>query len=347
SLYRNNLFITKSIRIWLGLQNYNTMKHVFLFLFFIGLILSSSTLFAQSNATGNIRGLVKDETGGPATYATVKLLKLSDSTLVKGALTNEKAAYSFEKIAFGDYFISISVLGKKKVFISSFSVNNENKKITLPVATVTPSSKSLKSVQVTATKPFIQHKPGQTIVNVENSSVSAGNTVLEVLKKSPGIYVDQDGNITMNGKSGVNVMINGRPTHLSAKQLSAVLKGMPAASVSSISLMRQPPAKYSAEGTAGLINIELKKQVALGLNGSLNAGIGYGQYLKYNTGGSINYKNKKFSIYSNYNFNHQKNKIGMNFIRDFYAPDSKDIQTTLTQESKLKNGRNNHTAQLV
>lgn len=322
------------------------MKQAFLFLSFIGLILSSPTLFAQSNTTGTIEGLVKDETGAPATYATVKLLKLSDSSLVKGALTDEKGAYSFEKIAFGDYFISISVLGKKKAFTSSFSLNKGKEKITLPEITVTPSSKSLKSVQVTATKPFIQHKPGQTIVNVENSSVSAGNTVLEVLKKSPGVYVDQDGNITMNGKSGVNVMINGRPTHLSPKQLSAVLKGMPAASVSSISLMRQPPAKYSAEGTAGLINIKLKKQVALGLNGSLNAGIGYGQYLKYNAGGSINYKNKKFSIYSNYNFNHKKNKIGTNFIRDFYAPNSKDIQTTLTQESKMKIGSDNHTAQL-
>src|SRR5699024_4457612 len=162
SLYRNNLFITKSIRIWLGLQNYNTMKHAILFLFFIGLILSSSTLFAQSNATGTIEGLVKDETGAPATYATVKLLKLSDSSLVKGALTDEKGAYSFEKIAFGDYFISISVLGKKKAFTSSFSLNKGKEKITLPEITVTPSSKSLKSVQVTATKPFIQHKPGQT-----------------------------------------------------------------------------------------------------------------------------------------------------------------------------------------
>src|SRR5699024_6003510 len=120
-----------------------------------------------------------------------------------------------------------------------------------------------------------------------------------------------------------------------------------ASSVSNIELMTQPPTKYSAEGTAGLINIVLKKNVDMGFNGSLTAGTGYGQYAKYNAGGSINYKNKDFSLYSNYNFDHAMNKFEMDITRHFYTLNYKDLQTIMKQASIMKPSSNNHTAQLV
>lgn len=307
---------------------------------------SVTAVFAQSNATGKISGQILNKDQTPGAFATVTLLKASDSVLVKGAISDENGKYHFEQIPLGKYVIAVSVIGMDKAYSQPFSLATGHNDITVQVITLQPNTALLKGVQVNAAKPFIQHKPGQTIVNVENSPVSAGNTVMEVLEKSPGIFVDQDGNISLNGKSGVNVMINGQPTHLSASQLATILKAMPASSVSQIELMTQPPAKYSAEGTAGLINIVLKKNTITGLNGSLTAGIGYGQYPKYNGGGSINYKNKNFSLYSNYNFAHNQNKMELDIDRFFYEPDSKILQTNMKQTSIMKVKNNNNTAQL-
>src|SRR5690625_2720560 len=276
------------------------MNFIIILLATLFLSISYSSVFAQNKIQGNVSGQVKDNTNKAVSYATIALLSSKDSSLVKSAITNERGEYSFEKIPFGKYFISISSIGMYKADSPSFSVTTNRSTVEVPTMVLKPSAHSLKEVQVSASKPFIKHKPGQTVVNVQNSMVNAGNTAMEVLEKSPGVLVDQDGNISLNGKRGVNVMINGRPTHLSAKQLSTVLKGMPASSVSKIELMTQPPAKYAAEGTAGLINLVLKKNTELGFNGSLDAGIGYNQNLKYNAGGSINYKNKHFSLYSNY-----------------------------------------------
>ncbi|HET7119509.1 MAG TPA: TonB-dependent receptor [Hanamia sp.] len=306
----------------------------------------TSTAFAQENNTGKISGQIINNNQAPAAFATVTLLKASDSTLVKGAISDTSGKYHFEKIPFGNYIIEVSLTGINKVYTQPFSLIQTQDEITIPAITLGSNTEVLKSVQVKAIKPFIQHKPGQTIVNVENSPVSAGNSVMEVLQKSPGIFVDQDGNISMNGKSGVNVMFNGQPTHVSASQLATMLKAMPASSVSQIELMTQPPSKYSAEGTAGLINIVLKKNTNMGFNGNLTAGAGYGQYPKYNAGGSINYKNKHFSLYSNYNFAHTNNKFEMDIDRYFYEPDSKIIQTQMKQASIMKSINNNNTAQL-
>jgi outer membrane receptor protein involved in Fe transport len=315
------------------------------------MLLFTSSLFttgayAQENNTGKISGHVYNNDQTPAAFATITLLRSSDSALVKSGISDSSGAYRFEKIPLGTYLIAASLTRTKKAYTKSFSLNNADEQITASDIFLASNTKVLEGVQVKAIKPFIQHKPGQTIVNIENSPVAAGNSVMEALEKSPGVFVDQDGNISMNGKGGVNVMFNGQPTHLSATQLSNMLKAMPASSVSQIELMSQPPAKYSAAGTAGLINIVLKKNPSFGFNGNITAGAGYGQFAKYNAGGSLNYKNKNFSLYSNYNFAHTKNKFEMDIDRYFYEPNTKIIQTRMDQESKMKTLNNNNTAQV-
>jgi len=322
------------------------MKILSFFLMLLSTSFFATQGFAQENNTGKISGQIINNNQTPAAFATVTLLKASDSALVKGAISDTSGKYHFEKIPFGNYLLAVSITGINKVYTQPFSLIQSNDEITIPAIALGSGTELLKDVQVKAIKPFIQHTPGQTIVNVENSPVSAGNSVMEVLEKSPGIFVDQDGNISMNGKSGVNVMFNGQPTHLSASQLATMLKAMPASSVSQLELMTQPPSKYSAEGTAGLINIVLKKNTAMGFNGNLTAGTGYGQYPKYNAGGSINYKSKHFSLYSNYNFAHTNNKFEMDIDRFFYEPNSKIIQTQMQQESRMQSINNNNTAQL-
>lgn len=327
------------------------MKKFFLFSF-LSLTASAfmaipATVNAQTGqATTNIHGHVQDEKAEAAAFATVTLRESSDSSLVKGALTDSIGDYQFANIPAGKYFVLVQQTGAGQTYSKSFELTNDQKELNLPTLTLNFQANNLNEVKITAAKPLIEHQPGQTIVNVENSSLSAGNTVLEVLQKSPGVLVDQDDNISLNGKSGVMVMINGRPTHMAAEQLATILKGMPAASVSKIELMTQPPAKYSAEGSAGIINIVLKQQVAMGLNGSLTAGAGYGQFWKYNAGGNLNYRGKKLSVYGSYNFDHRKPKFEMDMRRDFYDPTTNELSSYMDQASILSVASDHHNAQV-
>jgi hypothetical protein len=112
---------------------------------------------------------------------------------------------------------------------------------------------------VTAKKPFIEQQIDKTIVNVENSVVSAGNTAIEILEKSPGVTVDKDGNISLKGKQNVMVMLDGKPTYMSSSDLANMLRNMQSTQLDKIEIMTNPPAKYDAAGNAGVINIRLKK----------------------------------------------------------------------------------------
>lgn len=299
---------------------------------------------AQEKPSGSITGQALDPQRKAVPFATIMLLRTADSSLIKGAVTDDHGDYHFEGIPLGTYLISASEIGMAKAYTRILTLDRAHAHKTAPPLTLMPASQALSGVRVQAARPFIQHRPGQTVVNVENSSISSGNTVMEVLEKSPGVMVDKDGNISLNGKNGVNVMINGRPTHLSPAQLASVLKGMPAASVSRLELMTQPPSKYSAEGTAGIINIVLKKNNNLGLNGSLTAGTGYGSFMKYNAGGALNYRGQRVSVYGNYNFNHAKNKVVTALDRNFFNEHTKLVGTTLEQTSELDYGGDNHTA---
>src|SRR4030095_15728960 len=133
--------------------------------------------------------------------------------------------------------------------------------------------------------------------------------------KSPGVTVDKDENLNMNGKNGVQVYVDGRPTPLTGADLAAYLKSMQSSQVESIELITNPSAKYEAAGNAGIINIRLKKNKSFGTNGSVNAGWNIGTYGKYNGGASLNYRNKKINIFSNYSFNYGPNQQSLTINR--------------------------------
>jgi outer membrane receptor for monomeric catechols len=127
-------------------------------------------------------------------------------------------------------------------------------------------------VTVTGKRPLIENKIDRTVINVDAAPTNAGATAMEVLEKSPGISVDNDGNISLKGKAGVIVMMDGKPTYLSSADLAAVLRNMPASSLDQIEIMTNPPAKYDASGNSGIINIKNEKSKNEGFNGSLTTG---------------------------------------------------------------------------
>jgi hypothetical protein len=139
--------------------------------------------------------------------------------------------------------------------------------------------------------------------------------VLELLRKSPGVLLDRDDNISLAGKNGVQVYIDGRTTPLSGQDLAHYLKSLQSSQVEAIELITNPSAKYDAAGNAGIINIRLVKNKSLGTNGSVNAGWNIGITAKYNAGASLNYRNKNINIFSTYSFNYAPNEQQLQIYR--------------------------------
>ncbi len=163
---------------------------------------------------------------------------------------------------------------------------------------------SLKGVTVTAKKPFIEQKAGKIVLNMANSPLAAGSNTLEVLQMAPGVRVDKDGNITLNGKK-VMVYVDGRPSYLSADALKALLTNTQGRYIDKIELVSNPSAKYDAAGGA-MINIRMKREKGLGFNGNVTLGASQGEHFRTNDGVQLTYRAKKVSVYGGYDLSYEK-----------------------------------------
>ena len=248
--------------------------------------------------------------------ATVELLKAKDSSLVKVALTNKNGEAEFENIAFGDYLIKATLVNYAPPHPVNFTLSSEQ--LLVPAIVLFAASTELKNITVTSRKPFLQKLSDRIVVNVENSIVSAGSSAMDVLERSPGINVDQNDNISLRGKSGVIIMVDGMPTPMTGSDLTNYLKGLPSSAIERIDIITNPSAKYDASGSSGIIDIRMKKDQRLGANGTFTSGYGQGVYSKANIGSTFNYRNKKVNIFGNYNYAY---RIGLNHLlldRSFY-----------------------------
>ncbi len=279
------------------------MRHlIFLFI---------TALFATT-ANAQVSGTIKDEKGTTITGATVSLLAAKDSAIIKLAVSKE-GAYSFAGIKEGRYLVKASFVSYQPAFSVPFEVNGTAAAI--PALTITKAANSLKNVTVTTQKPMVEMKADKMIVNVEGTINAVGNDALELLRKSPGVLVDKDDNLSLSGKNGVQVYIDGKPSPLGGQDLSNYLKSLNSAQIEAIEIISNPSAKYEAAGNAGIINIRLKKNKAIGTNGSVNAGWNIGTYAKYNAGINLNYRNKKVNLFGNYGYNKGINENNISIYR--------------------------------
>jgi len=299
----------------------------------IGLLITSCFLmmsvFAQQ-VTGN----VKDEQGKALSNSTVSLLNAKDSSVVKLAASNSNGSYVFNGIKAGQYIVSMSYIGYATVYSSAFEYSGTGD-LTVPALQVSKMTGELKNVVVTSKKPMVEVKADKMVMNVEGTINAVGNDALELLRKSPGVMLDKDDNISMAGKNGVQVYIDGRPTPLSGKDLADYLKSLQSSQIESIELITNPSAKYDAAGNAGIINIKLKKNKAFGTNGSVNGGYGIGVYPKYNGGLSLNHRNKNINIFGNYTYNNNLNESFMNLYRE-------QLDTLFDQKGLIKFKNKSH-----
>lgn len=312
------------------------------------LLCAVTSVFAQ-NKSGKISGSITDENQKGIDGATVSLLRGKDAALVKVAVTGKTGGFEFEKIPEGEYLVSVTMTGYAKKSSEKFTISADRSAINLNALQLAVVQKSLSEVTVTGKRPLIENKIDRTVVNVEAAPTNAGATALEVLEKSPGISVDNDGNISLKGKQGVIVMMDGKPTYLSAADLANLLRNMPASSLDQIEIMTNPPAKYDASGNSGIINIKTKKSRNEGFNGSFTTG---GTLSIYKRGNStlfpvrssqslnMNYRKGKINVFGNVNYNYNENKNELNLTRRLYD-DHGDLDVT-TRQNSVFNGRNNN-----
>jgi len=274
--------------------------------------------FGQTSR-GKVSVIIMNEQQSALENSNVELLRSKDSGLVKIAITDKNGIAEFENIVFGNYLLRISMIGYDRQYSAGFSLSADQPLAELPKILLKQSSVEMKEVTVAGKKPFIQKLSDRIVVNVENSIVSAGSSAMDVLERSPGVNVDQNDVISLRGRQGVIIMIDGKPTPMSGADLANYLRGLPSSAIERIDIITNPSAKYDAAGNSGIIDIHMKKDQRLCANGTFTAGYGQGKYPKANSGFTFNYRNKKLNVFGNYNYAY---RLGLNHLildRNFYT----------------------------
>ena len=296
----------------------------------VWLSVASTLVYAQTAFT--LSGKVAGRDNKPLDGAAVYLRRATDSVLVKTTLTDATGGYLFENIKTGDYKLSVTTIGSQTYKGGLFHL--EANKI-LPVIALQQSGVALKEVAITAQKPLVEHKIDRTVVNVDALISNAGSTALDVLEKSPGVIVDQNGAISLNGKSSVKIFIDDKPTYLSGADLENYLKSLSASTIDQVELMTNPPAKYDAAGNGGVINIRIKRSKNKGFNGGINLSYSQGIYGRTNNSFNFNYRQNKLNVFGNLSYNTGNGFSDLDINRYFENPDG-SIASNFLQNSFIR-----------
>lgn len=271
----------------------NLLLIIFLQIFII------NTAFSQTNSP-NLKGLVISKSVKQLDVI-VKITN-TDSSVKKTTSTLANGTFLFNNIPFGMYNIEFKKLGFKDTTIKDLKIELGIKELIVPTVELIPAIKVLNEVIVSGSVPIIQRRTGKTIINVENSVFATGSSGFEILQIAPGINIDNNEQISINGKSGVTIYIDGKPSNLSRADLVEYLKNTPTSNIDQIEIIAVPSAKYDAAGNAGIINIKFKKGKNEGTSATYSAGAGIGRNYRYNTGLSLNNRGKNTNFYSSFDY---------------------------------------------
>ena len=302
------------------------------------ILFTLSNLYAQ-HAT--INGQIKNIAGNPLTGATVILYHSPDSLLVRTGVTDNNGNFEISQVKPGKYFLRYNFIGYSTISTGTFFIA-AGEKLIASTQYLNIAEKKMKEVKVTGTyqKPIIQVTAEKTIFNVENSINASGSNAFELLQKSPGVITDKDDNISLRGKNGVRIYIDGRPTEMEAAGLAGYLKSINSVDIESIEMISNPSARYDASGNAGIINIRLKKNNKIGFNGTVSAGFNQGIHPKTTGALSLNYRNKKVNIFSNYSnsWGNNENTFDLYRIQNDTLYDQKSLQNIKGWTHNIKAG---------
>ncbi|MFT4661085.1 MAG: iron complex outermembrane receptor protein [Patiriisocius sp.] len=291
------------------------------------------TILSLGLRAGNIAGVVVDDSNIGVPFSTVTLNNASDSSLVKVATTNESGAFTMRNMNAGDYLVIIKSFGFED-FYKSISLTSDD--LDIGTLSMTTSLSALDEVTVIAEKPMVQILADKTVFNVNNTINATGTSAFELLRKAPGVIIDNDGGIIVEGKSGVQIYIDGKPSVLQGSDLQGFLESLQASDIESIEIITQPSSKYDAAGSAGIVNIVLKKDKSIGTNGSVTLGLTQGQKTRYNSSVSFNSRGQKGNLYGTYSNRFGENFNELNFFRE-QSGTAFDSETTVISNTNSNN----------
>ncbi len=283
---------------------------VFISTLFFFIIQANSVHAQQTNVTIKIVNAKKQ----PLPFASVTVTGVKDSMQTFNKVSDSSGIAKFDLYRDEQYTVSVSSVNYA-AFKKGITVKNENPVFTFTAENV---SGSLKNVTVTSARPIIRQEDDKTIVDPENLAASSTNAY-EIIEKTPGLFVDQDGNIYLSSTTPASIYINGREQKMSAADIATMLKNLPPNSIASIEILRTPSAKYDASGSGGIVNIVLKKGVKIGLTGSVTAGGNQGKYGNRFIGVNLNNNNGNTTTYLSLQYGRRNNSEQVKTDRLFAA----------------------------
>ncbi len=286
----------------------------------MALFCANVSLAANAASMLKITGKVMDSDQNPVPYAMVSIHLKKDSSFLRATGCDDSGIFHLELDLYKTqhYFLEISMTFFQSQFVAIDSNLSSINHLDLGNITLESKQHGLSELEISGRKSFLERKSDRFVMNIDQSIIAAGNSAFEVLEKAPGVSVNYQDAITMRGKSGVLILIDGKQSPMSAADLANYLKALPASSLDRIEIITNPSAKYDAAGNAGIIDIRLKKDQRFGTNGSFSANYGQGVYPKAGAGFNVNHRNKNWNIFGNLNYNYRKGLNKLNLYREFF-----------------------------
>ncbi|MFK7775875.1 MAG: TonB-dependent receptor [Saprospiraceae bacterium] len=283
-----------------------------------------------NNFNGLISGKIVDmDSQNPLDYATITIFSQGDSSLVTGDLSKKDGRFSFQ-VPFGNHFAKVEFIGFKPKIINDIFIGQENSKLVLGTIQLEINSENLSEVEVRADKSTYQLSLDKRVFNVGKDIANAGGTAADILNDVPSVAVDVDGTVSLRGNESVQILVDGKPSGLVGLNNSNGLKNLPAHLIDKVEVITNPSSKFEAEGTAGILNIILKKEKKGGLNGSLDLLIGHPSV--YGSAINLNFRKNQFNFFTNLSYDHWSNIGGGNVYQEFFGDnDTTEIFTSERQ----------------
>lgn len=307
------------------------MKHAKQFILLLCFLLASKLVMHSQCA---IKGKLLDTLQAPISFNPIGLINQNDSSIVKGVMTDIEGDFCFENIKKGSYLLKISAIGFNTYYTDKIEYDSITS-LVIPNIALHSNGINLNEVSVAAQKKTVEYKNGNVIVNIEGTALAMGNTAYDLLSRLPGVTVS-DGNISIEGKSGVKILIDGKLQQTSGQQLMNILKSMNASQIEKMEVLKKPPVKYDAAGTGGLINIKTNKLKLVGFSGGLFASYAQGFYGNPGGGFTLNYKGRKINFFSGFTAAQEWRRINEDFKNEF------DYNSTITNVQTKNISKEHH-----
>lgn len=268
------------------------------FLLICSILFTSFTVSTSNSENGYIKGYVFDpDVNQPLEYATISILNSANDSIINGTITNESGFFKIKGIKSGKYKVNISFIGYESKSIDNVNIQTRNLNIDLGKIFLKTQSENLGEAVVVSDQSTMTYKIDRKVINVGQLDISESGSAVDILENYPSVTVEIDGSVSLRGSGSFTVLIDNKPSIL---EPSDVLNQIPANTIERIEIITNPTAKYSSEGTAGIINIISKKNKLEGFSGSIRANVG--MFKNQGTDILLNIKKEKLNYYVGFNY---------------------------------------------